>query len=209
MIRTSRNHRQPSSQPARPIAEAEPDRARYMDFLLQKWKQACSCHLNVPPSRKRPASVAHDRHGRKDRPGDRGTARGATPVAKLAPMPSFEAKLQAQHEPSAHRTDVPRGYKCNTHQDSGRNPLARRETLRRMRGTPIQQCTERPWPALEHSFRIRQIARIRGRLRPDTPNESMPQTRRGSIPDDYTAANTSLRRSRIAQTQTHREKRKK
>ena len=27
----------------------------------------------------------------------------------------------------------------------------------------------------------------------------MPQTRRGSIPDDYTAANTSLRRSRIAQ----------
>ena len=71
-------------QPARPIAEPEPDKARCMDFLLQKWKQACSCHLNVSPSRKRPASVAHDRHGRKDRPGDRGTARGATPVAKLA-----------------------------------------------------------------------------------------------------------------------------
>ena len=48
---------------------------------------------------------------------------------------------------------------------------------------------------------------LRGRLRPDTPHDSMPQTRRGSIPDDYTAANTFLRRSRIAQTQTHREKR--
>ena len=82
-------------QPARPIAEPEPDKARCMDFLLQKWKQACSCHLNVSPSRKRPESVAHDRHGRKDRPGDRGTARGATPVAKLAHLivPSFEAQL--------------------------------------------------------------------------------------------------------------------
>ena len=35
----------------------------------------------------------------------------------------------------------------------------------------------------------------------------MPQTRRGSIPDDYTAANTFLRRPRIAQTQMHRQKR--
>ena len=61
-------------------------------FLMQKWKQACSCHLNVSPSRKRPESVTHDRHGRKDRPGDRGTARGAKPQAKLAPLivPSFE-----------------------------------------------------------------------------------------------------------------------
>ena len=55
-------------------------------FLMQKWKQACSCHLNVSPSRKRPESVTHDRHGRKDRPGDRGTARGAKPQAKLAPL---------------------------------------------------------------------------------------------------------------------------
>ena len=131
-------------QPARPIAEPEPDKARCMDFLLQKWKQACSCHLNVSPSRKRPESVAHDRYGRKDRPGDRGIARGAKPLVKSAPMPSFEGKLQAQHEPSAHRTDVPRGYKCKTHQDAERNPLACRETLRRMRGRRCKNAQKGP-----------------------------------------------------------------
>ena len=142
-------------QPARPIAEPEPDKARCMDFLLQKWKQACSCHLNVSPSRKRPESVAHDRYGRKDRPGDRGTARGATPVAKLAQLIvlSFEANFAGmrRHE-TDESTKAPTEEKCNEDETHRRNPLACRETLRRMRGTPIQQCTERPWLALEHSF---------------------------------------------------------
>ena len=67
-------------------------------FLLQIWKQACRCHLNVPPRRKRPEKGTHDRHGRKDRPGGRGTARGATPVAKLAPLivPPFEANFSSE-----------------------------------------------------------------------------------------------------------------
>ena len=137
------------SSPAVPPARSADRRGRARQsqmhgFLLQKWKQACSCHLNVSPSRKRPESVTHYQHGRKDRPGDRGTARGAKPLVKLAPMPSFEVKLQAQHEPSAHRTDVPRGYKCKTHQDAERNPLACRETLRRMRGRRCKNAQKGP-----------------------------------------------------------------
>ena len=54
-------------------------------FLMQKWKQACSCHLNVSPSRKRPESVTHDRQGCRSNVGTPGSAVGTL----LGPTPAL------------------------------------------------------------------------------------------------------------------------